>query len=255
MRFNLPTSYTDKDSTNYQRHKLCNNDDITRHVRSTLDDICQGVLNGSIPSVVSDPTATSNAFNPSDPMLPTGTVSTAVFHLPNEATAAATMIHKLHHNLRGPARSVNIVPSLVGNSLLSTVKMVEASYTAIYDDKEVNFYKTMTTKITVLADAILKGWRCPWAKLWCVPLVDNVCNENTDTLLLDHLHKHDCLNLLDKVESTTTTREHIKAIMLQTIGREYIHNMYELSSIEPTIRYLHAAAGFPMEETWLKAIQ
>jgi hypothetical protein len=57
------------------------------------------------------------------------------------------------------------------------------------------------------------------------------------------------------VESTTTTQEHINAIMLQTIGREYIHNVYELSSIELTIRYLHATAGFPVERTWLKAIQ
>ncbi len=146
-------------------------------------------------------------------MLPTGTVSTAMFHLPNGATAAATMIHNLHHNLREPAHSVNIVPSLVGNSLLSTVKLVEAGYTAIYDDKEVNFYNTTTTKITVLADTILKGWQCPRAKLWCIPLDDYVCNENTDTLLLDHPHKHDCLILLYKVESTTTTREHINAIM------------------------------------------
>jgi hypothetical protein len=182
-------------------------------------------------------------------------MSTAMFHLPNGATAAATMIHKLHHNLREPTQSVTIVPSLVGNSLLSTVKMVEAGYTAIYDDKEVNFYDTTTTKITVLADTILKGWRCPWAKLWHVPLIDNVRNENTDTLLLDHLHKHDCLNLLYKVESTTTTWKHINAIMLQTIGWEYIHNVYELPSIEPTIRYLYAAAGFPVEETWLKAIR
>ncbi len=101
------------------------------------------------------------------------------------------MIHKLHHNLREPAHSVNIVPSLVGNSLLSTVKMVEAGYTAIYDDKEVNFYNTATTKITVLADAILKGWQCPRAKLWHVSLLENVRNENTDTLLLDHPHEHD----------------------------------------------------------------
>jgi hypothetical protein len=165
------------------------------------------------------------------------------------------MIHKLHHNLQKPASSVNIVPSLVGNSLLSTIKMVEAGYTAIYDDKEVNFYNTTTTKITVLADTILKGWQCPWAKLGHVPLVDNVRNENKDTLLFDHPHKHDFLNLLYKVESTTTMREHINAIMLQTIGQEYIHNVYELPSIEPTIRYLHAAVGFPVEETWLKAVQ
>jgi hypothetical protein len=149
VRFNLPTGHTNKDSTNYQQRKHGNNDDITRPVNSTPVDVCQGVLNGSIPSVVSDTAAISNAFLPSAPTLPTGTVSTAMFHLPNEAAAAATMIHKLHHNLREPTCSVNIVPSLVGNSLLSNVKMVEAGYTAIYDDKEVNFYDTATTKITV----------------------------------------------------------------------------------------------------------
>jgi hypothetical protein len=87
----------------------------------------------------------------------------------------------------------------------------------------------------------------PRAKLWHVPLIDNVCNENRDNLLLDHPHKHDCLNLLYEVESTTTTWEHINTIMLQNVGLEYIHNVYELS-IDPTIRYLHAAM-------WLKAVQ
>jgi hypothetical protein len=145
-------------------------------------------------------------------------------------------------------------PSFVSNSLFSTVKMVKAGYMTVFDDKEFNFYNTMTTKITVLAGTILKGWHCPWAKLWCVPLVDNVQNENTDTLLLDHPHKHDCLNSLYELESTTTTWQHINTIMLQTINQEYFHNVYKSPSIKPTIRYLHAAAGFPMEETWLKAI-
>jgi hypothetical protein len=143
----------------------------------------------------------------------------------------------------------------IGNSLLSIAKMVEAGYTAIYDDKEVNFYDTATTKIILSADAILKGWQCSQAKLWRVPLINNVRNENMDTLLLDHLTKHDCLKLLYKVESTTTTWEHSNAIMLETIGREYIHNVYKLPSIEPTIRYLHTAAAFPVEEMWLKAIR
>ncbi len=31
--------------------------------------------------------------------------------------------------------------------------------------------------------------------------------------------------------------------------------MYELPSIKPTIRYLHAAAGYPVKATWLKAIR
>jgi hypothetical protein len=255
VRFNLPSSHTNKDSTNYQQCKHCNNDDITRCDNSTPVDVCQGVLNGSIPLAVSDTAATSKSFLPSAPTLPTSTVSTAMFHPPNGATAAATMIHKLHCNLREQACSVNIVPSLVGNSLLITVKMVEAGYTAIYDDKEVNFYNTTTTNITVSKDAIFKGGQCPWAKLWCVPLIGNACNKNTDTLLLNHPHKHDCLNSFYEAESTTTTQEHINAIMLQTIGREYIHNMYKLPSIESTIRYLHAAAGFLVEKTWLKAIQ
>ncbi len=125
--------------------------------RPTLHDIRQGNLIRSIPLAIIDTAATSIAFLPSALTLPTSTMSTAVFHLPNGATAAATMIHKLHHNLHEHAHSVSIVSSLIGNSLLSTVKMVKASYTAIYDDKEVNFYNTMTTKIMVLADAILKG--------------------------------------------------------------------------------------------------
>ncbi len=31
--------------------------------------------------------------------------------------------------------------------------------------------------------------------------------------------------------------------------------MYKLPSIEPTIRYLHAAVGYPVKATWLKAIR
>jgi hypothetical protein len=142
----------------------------------------------------------------------------------------------------------------MGNSLLSTIKMVEAGYTAIYDNKEVNFYNSMTTKIKVLAAAILKGWPCTRAKLWCVSLVTIVRNENADTLLLDHPHNHDCLNLTYNVESITITQEYINSIMLQAIGWKYIHNVYEVPSIAPTVRYLHAAAEFPTKASWLKAI-
>ena len=35
---------------------------------------------------------------------------------------------------------------------------------------------------------------------------------------------------------------------------ESINNVYELPSIEPAIRYLHDAAGFPTKVTWLNAI-
>ncbi len=67
--------------------------------------------------------------------------------------------------MREPAHSVNIVPALVKNSLLSTNKFAEAGYTVIYDKDEVNFYDARTTKITVSEEAILTGWRCPHQKM------------------------------------------------------------------------------------------
>jgi hypothetical protein len=75
-----------------------------------------------------------------------GERSRAVFHLPNGTMAAATTINKLHLSVRKPGRSVNIVPALVENSLLSTNKFVEAGYTVIYNAEEVNFYNARTTK-------------------------------------------------------------------------------------------------------------
>ena len=38
-------------------------------------------------------------------------------------------------------------------------------------------------------------------------------------------------------------------------GTDTTGNAYELPSIEQTIRYQHAEAGFPTKTTWLKAIR
>jgi hypothetical protein len=53
----------------------------------------------------------------------------------------------------------------VQNLLLSTSKVVDADYIAIYDKEEVNFYDAKTKKITVSEEAVLKGWQCPAAGL------------------------------------------------------------------------------------------
>ena len=37
--------------------------------------------------------------------------------------------------------------------------------------------------------------------------------------------------------------------------REETHNVYSLPSMTQSIKYLHAAAGFPVKETWLTAIE
>jgi hypothetical protein len=194
-----------------------------------------GILNGTIPSAVSNTSATLSAFLMSDPSHPTGRVSSAVFHLLNGAVTPATTVNKLLHNVCAPAQDVNIVPSLVGNSLLSTSKFAEAGYTAIYDKDEVNFYNTRTTKITVLADAVLKGWRCPRMNLWRVPLVPFITNLNTDTLILDHPFGQDSLNSMYTVETNQLARKHVALQMCKNHYQEYLHKIYKLSSVKLTI--------------------
>jgi hypothetical protein len=195
-----------------------------------------------------------SAFLKEDPSIPTGRVSSTAFHLPNSAIALATTVNKLLHNVHSPARNVNIVPSLVENSLLSTSKFANAGYTAIYDKNEVNFYNAKTTKITVLAKGVLKGWCCPRTNLWHAPLVPIVTNLNTDTLILDHPSGQNSLNSMYTIETNQISRDHVALQICKNYCQEYLHNVYKLPSIEPTIWYLHGAAGFPTKASWLKAI-
>jgi hypothetical protein len=58
-----------------------------------------------------------------------------------------------------------------------------------------------------------------------------------------------------EVANMTLTCQHINAISLLAHCREYIHNVYKQPSLELTIRYLHAAAGFPPKSAWLKAVR
>jgi hypothetical protein len=132
--FVLSPYHVNKDSTAWQRGCPLN-----KRTSYRIDPLAvqhkmhMGVLNGTIPTAVSNTGATLSAFLTSDPSLPTGRVSSAVFHLPNGAIAPATTINKLLHDVSAPAWDVNIVPSLVGNSLLSTSKFVKVGYMAIYD--------------------------------------------------------------------------------------------------------------------------
>ncbi len=110
-------------------------------------------------------------------------------------------------------------------------------------------------KISVSEVTVLTGYVCPWTQLWRVPLVTTVRNKNTDTLLLDHPRKHESLNVVYTLESTSIMRAHTDSAMSVAPSNDYIHNIYEIPSIEPTIRYLHTAAGFPTKESWLRAIR
>jgi hypothetical protein len=194
----LPGNHTDEDSTKW------------RWRRSTNISTQIGVLDGSIPSAISNTGATASAFKPLDPSVPTGIQSTATFGGAFGKQATATTMNKLHHKLCKHARSIHILPQ-VQNSLLSTSKVVDADYIAIYDKEEINFYDAKTTKITILEEAVLKGWQCPAAGLWRLPLVENTMNLNTDTLLLDHPIELQRQNRLYTVQTTKRSRKHIWA--------------------------------------------
>jgi hypothetical protein len=139
--------------------------------------------------------------------------------------------------------------------MLSTSKVLNADYIAIYDKEEVHFYNAKTTKITILEEVVLKGWQCPAAGLWQLPLVENPVNLNTDTLLLDCPTKLQGQNRLHTVQTTKHSGKHIWALLSRINKEEYVHNVYKLPGIERTVRYLHAAAGHPPEDTRVKAVR
>ena len=144
--------------------------------------------------------------------------------MPNRDTAATSTQAKLKINLREPARTVDMVPDLKHNSLLSASKFADANYTTVLTPTEVLIYDGDDLTLQINKEAILRGWREP-SGLWRVPLTTN--NNNTKA----------------------------EYVLLSKQTEQAINNVYELPSIAETIRYLHACAGFPTKATWVKAIQ
>ena len=147
--------------------------------------------------------------------------------MPTGTTAPASFKAKLHHMVRDPARTVDMVPNLKHNSLMSAGKIADAQYITVLTLTEVLVYYDMgDLQLSINGKTILIGWRCKHSGLWRVPLTPVVLNKNTDTIFLDR-----------------PTPEHA------------INSAYELTRSAQLVRYLHACAGYPTKETWLKAIQ
>ena len=83
--------------------------------------------------------ATSTAGKGGHPFRLSNHPSDKVFYLPTGGTARASVKAKLMHELREPATEVFIV-SVITNTLLSTGKLVEGGYFAVYDKNELNIY-------------------------------------------------------------------------------------------------------------------
>ena len=114
------------------------------------------MLDGSIPSGVSDTGASSTVGKPGDPFIQTDIPSNKTFYLPDAHTINSTNVAYLEHELREPARTVDMVPELAENTLISTGKFADANYISVYDKKEVNVYDGNTVKIVISEEAALK---------------------------------------------------------------------------------------------------
>ena len=90
------------------------------------------------------------------PFIPTGQKSTKIFALADCHLTPATTIAKLEHNVREPARTVDMVPALANQSLLSGGKFAEAGYISICNGNEVNIFDGRTAKIEVSEATVLK---------------------------------------------------------------------------------------------------
>ena len=129
----------DKDSAAWRRHPRTKSKDTKRHQTILTDQqIKNGVLNGSIPSAAWDTSCTSHAGLVGNQFIKKTRKSTNIFALADGHPTAATTIALLEHKIREPACTVNMVPALENQYLLSRGKFAEAGYVSVCDGEEVN---------------------------------------------------------------------------------------------------------------------
>ena len=156
---------------------------------NNINELKQGVIDGSIPSAVADSGATSSVGTKRDrkknAFVTTERQSDKAFHMPNGDVKEVSNMDELHHDVRHPAKDVHIVPGIERDSLLSIPKFADANYVAIFDKDKININDANKTTIVISRGTIFQGWRCKNTNLWQIPLIRNVINENTATVLCD----------------------------------------------------------------------
>ena len=125
-----------------------------------------------------DSGATANAMKPGDEYIPTKIPSDKVFECPQGEHIYGSTKARLHHPVREPARSADVVPGLVRNSLLSASKFADAKYVSVLTPEEVLIFDDLgDLQLTISQEAVLKGWRCKTTGLWRVPLTPGPMDE------------------------------------------------------------------------------
>jgi len=170
-------------------------------------------------TMIVDSGATSH-FMRAEENLPITGPSKKVVLLPNGAAVAASHTTNLpFSSLSAKARKADVLPALKQNSLVSVGKFADASYTTIFHPhgEGVTVHKPGTFKLRLLRAPVLQGWRDANG-LWRL------------------------------------SRDQGKPLEEPSKGKETAANVYNLPLTSQAIRYLHAAAGFPTKDSWIKAI-
>jgi hypothetical protein len=142
-------------------------------------------MDGTIPSTIVNSGATSGVRTKDDPSQRTGKPSDKQFILPSGQLIQATEKAEYPFNVRAPANELHITPGISQHLLLSTGKYADANYITVFNKDNVNVYNANNTVITVTKKAILRGWQDKDNKLWHIPLVDMVQNQNNNTIIIN----------------------------------------------------------------------
>ena len=170
--------------------------------------------------MVVDSGATSSFVRPEENLPITGP-SNKVVALPDGSTIQATHTTILpFESLSDEARKADVLPGLRPNSLVSVGKLADADYTTIFHPRGrgVTVHKKNTFRVQLWRKPVLQGWRDANG-LWRL------------------------------------SRDETKPIRASRSKQEVAASVYSLPSMPQTIRYLHAAAGFPTKDSWIKAIK
>ena len=79
------------------------------------------------------------------------------FYQPGGATLKATTIAKLKHDVREPAKTVDMVLGLNNNSLISSPKFADAECVTVLTPKELLIYDGIDLEMIVSKEAFIKG--------------------------------------------------------------------------------------------------
>jgi len=169
----------------------------------------------TVSTMVLDSGATSSFVRPEEKLPITGP-SNKIVNLPDGSSIHATHTTMLpFDSLTAEARKAVVLPGLRPNSLISVGKLADADYTTIFHPRGegVTIHAKNSFRLKTFRKPVLQGWRDANG-LWRLSRNNN------------------------PVEMKTSARE--RKIKMETAA-----NVYSLPSIRQSIRYLHAAAGFP----------